>query len=380
MRHILISCAGCGTLCSVPKVHEIMHILFAVLVAGFLNIIFIPLIIRLADHKKWFDVVDDRKIHCGNISRLGGIGLFWSFFIAFVAIALIFMQGSGLSPWSASFWPVTVSVIIVHAVGLIDDFRNLRALFKLFVQLAVSGLMVAYGYRFSLVYIPFVAEPVDLGWVGYPLTIIWIVGITNAVNLIDGMDGLCAGISLIASAVFGILFICRGDLLPALIAFSLVGSITGYLFYNFPPASIFMGDAGSTFLGFLLAILPLIGKETAGYGLGIYVAITVTLIPILDTFAAILRRQRKGIPFFHPDKHHLHHKLLNIGFSVRQILALVYGACLFLGIISASSLFVPRPVVAWLMIGSWIIFILLFLVLHYIKEKNITLRKEDGCY
>ena len=196
-----------------------------------------------------------------------------------------------------------------HLLGLVDDFKNLSARIKLGVQLLLAIAVVALGYSFSVIEIPVAPYRLELGFLGPIITVIWIVGITNALNLIDGMDGLASGIALIGSIVWAMLYLKTGHYLPALIALSAVGAIIGFLFFNFPPATIFMGDSGSLFLGFLLAILPLIGGKGTAMATGIVPAITICLIPILDTLAAMLRRARRGVSFFTADKFHLHHKL-----------------------------------------------------------------------
>jgi UDP-GlcNAc:undecaprenyl-phosphate GlcNAc-1-phosphate transferase len=203
--------------------------------------------------------------------------------------------------------------------------------------------------------------------------VLWIVGIANAVNLLDGMDGLAGGISLIGVAVWAILFFKSGQSLPAQAACAAAGAILGFLFFNFPPASIFMGDSGSLFLGYLLAVLPLLGYSQNQMESGLVPAITVCLIPILDTFAAILRRWRRGVSFLTPDKYHVHHKLLNLGFSTRQILAIIYTLCIVLGACVLAGIYVSPFLSFVLMMAGWAVCGSIFVVLHFLKKNNIRL-------
>lgn len=349
------------------------YIFFSALLASFLCIAIIPFVIYLAGKNKWFDEVNERKIHSGNIARLGGIGIFWSFAISLIFISLIFVRSPELLPWGQQYWVASLSLLVIHLMGLADDFFNLKARLRLVVQLLLAVAVVWAGFRFKVLYVPFLETELDLGVFSYIITIFWIVGITNAINFIDGLDGLSGGISLIACASLGILFIEQGSLFPALIAFTLVGSLTAYLFYNFPPARIFMGDSGSTFLGFVLALLPLLGNQVKGSGFNFWIAVTILLIPIFDTFAAILRRKKKGVSPFSPDKFHLHHKLMNLGFSTRQILAIVYASCMGLGGVIISTLYLEPILSFCLIIFSWLVFLVLFIILHYLKEKGTVL-------
>lgn len=345
-----------------------ISILYSALLACILNLVLTPLILWLSHRNKWYDHSNARKIHSGDIPRLGGIGLFWSFIATMAGASALFLGGAWM-PWSAAVAPVFAALLMIHELGLIDDFRSLRALLKLVVQIAAAVLVVSFGFTFKVLYLPFAPFQFDLGWFAYPLTVLWIVGITNALNLIDGMDGLAGGLSVIAACVSGIIYIATGQLFAAMACFALLGSIAGFLFYNFPPARIFMGDSGSLFLGFALAVIPLLDKGEGPRPIGLWSAVTILLIPMLDTFAAMIRRRKNGVSFFTPDKYHLHHKLLDMGLSVRQILGTVYAAAMFLGAIAIGSIYLDRSVHFWLCAGSWVAFVALFSALHFIKER-----------
>jgi UDP-GlcNAc:undecaprenyl-phosphate/decaprenyl-phosphate GlcNAc-1-phosphate transferase len=187
------------------------------------------------------------------------------------------------------------------------------------------------------------------------------------------MDGLAGGIAMIGAAVWALFFFKTGQSLPALVALSACGAIGGFLFFNFPKASIFMGDSGSLFLGFVLAVVPLLGTPGNMAESGLIQAITICLIPILDTFAAMLRRMRLGVSFFTPDKFHVHHKLLNLGFQPRQILVIIYALCIGLGATVLVGIYVNPKLSFYLMMGGWVICGCIFIVLHFLKEKKVRL-------
>ena len=343
------------------------------LLACFLSLVFTPFVIWVSNRNGWYDRHDSRKIHSGRIPRLGGVAIFASFALAFVAGSLLGVRNRNGQTWSGEFLPVTIAVIIVFIAGLVDDFRPVRARYKFIIQMAAAILVVSTGFHFRFLVLPFPPYRLEMGWFGYPLSVLWIVGITNAINMIDGMDGLSGGIALIAAGVYGMLYSGLGGQVPGLLAFSLAGAVIGYLFFNLPPARIFLGDAGAYFIGFMLAVLPLLHKGQHTDKFGIMGAITVLVVPIMDVFAAIWRRVRDKRSVMDPDRHHLHHKLLALGFSTRQILAIVYASCLFLGATALSALYLP---LAWsyvLMVSAWVFFAVLFGVLHILKHKAVVL-------
>lgn len=341
------------------------YLLFA-LVSGFVSLLLQPLIILISKKKNWFDKPDERKIHTTQISRLGGIGIFIAFLIS-LGTALIVSQE--LLRELSNHFPVLIGMAIVFAIGLLDDFFNVHALVRFIIQVTVALWLTLWGYRFTSLWFPGM-RLIMLGWISYPVTILWIVGVINAINMIDGMDGLCGGISLIALFSFGLILMDRSQSFAASMATILAGSIVGYLFYNFPPAKIFMGDSGSNLLGFALAILPLMETQSVSKGTMVWIAPTVLLLPIFDVFAAMLRRIRQGKSIMTPDKWHIHHKLLHLGFSTRSILAMIYSTCMVLGAIGILELYFS-PMAHWIvLIASWGMLLLLFIILHYLKEKS----------
>jgi UDP-GlcNAc:undecaprenyl-phosphate GlcNAc-1-phosphate transferase len=350
----------------------VIGILYSVIVSCVFGLVLTPLALSVAHRNKWFDPVNGRKIHSGNIPRLGGTAITLALTCGFSLISLTLPQI--YTSWGFDVLWLGVCAWIIFLLGLADDFADLKARYKLVIQLAVAGALAWLGFRFDEIYLPFVS--LKLGYFSYPVTIIWIVGVINAVNMIDGMDGLCGGISLIASASMGIIFLQMDNTFGALLCFSMVGAIAGYLFYNFPPAKIFMGDSGSTFLGFILAILPLIGQKANPSSLWFWDGFTVVLLPIFDTVAAILRRAKKGVSPMAPDKWHIHHKLMVLGLNVRSILAIVYTITMTLGVLTVSVIYTSPFVHFLIVIGGWMGLFLGFVFLHFRKERLI--REQNG--
>ncbi len=317
--------------------------LMAFLLAAALSAASMPVIIEFARRRRLFDKHDERKVHDGEVPRLGGVGISFAFICsvgAFVALEYSFRSSVA---HGIRVLPLVLSGVAILMLGLIDDLRTLRARFKLVIQAAATLLVMSAGYRFKIVLIPWGNGTFDLGVFSWPLTFIWIIGVTNAINLIDGMDGLAAGISAIAATAFGTMMLIGGDTMGAVLCFALCGAAVGFLLYNKPPAKIFMGDSGSLFLGFCLSVLPLLGQTDHDARIGFLSASTILAIPIFDTLSAIWRRTRAGISFFTPDRGHMHHRLQTLGFGPKAVLAVVYSACIILSLSAVSSVLLPSP-------------------------------------
>ncbi len=332
----------------------------------------LPAIIAYAAHNRLFDPVDARKIHSGEVSRLGGVGVFIAFVLTIAAFAVLASSVMAHIGRELRYWPVMTGILSMFILGLVDDLRNLRARFKLVIQLAAACLVVCSGFRFSVFYIPFGDGRIDFGWFSWPLSIAWIVGVTNAMNLIDGLDGLSGGITVIASAAFGCFFLVRGDTSSAVICFALCGAAGGFLLYNWPVAKIFMGDAGALFIGFTLSVLPLLNQSAAFSDIGLLSALAILGIPILDTLAAIWRRTKAGVHFFTPDRGHMHHMFLDLGFSVWKILGMVYFACFALSVCALSFLFLPERLSFLLTLAGLTVLVYMYALLR----ARTALRRE----
>ncbi len=354
---------------------EIFVVSIATVLTSFiLNVIITPVIIRLSHRYKWYDIPDKRKIHTGLIPRLGGFGMFVSAMLAFV-IVILASRLIGRTAIEASIPPSAlfffIPLILIHITGLIDDFHNLKALFKFIIQLLAASIVTIGGYLIRDLTIPYLGT-IHLGFIAYPATVLWIVGITNALNLVDGMDGLAGGIAGFAALSLGIIMMIKGNMLAGLLSFAILGAIFGFLFFNFPPAKIFMGDSGSLFLGFSLSVIPLIPLKNNSPFPGILIAaITLFMIPIIDTATAILRRLHEGRPIYSPDRKHLHHRLLGIGLGERKILAIIYSFSAYLSAVAITSMVLPKEANIYFISIIWIGSLLAYILFNFIESKKL---------
>ena len=288
-----------------------------------------PAVIFLANKTGAVDKPDARKVHTKPIPRIGGIGIYLAFmFSIFTITAISNFEGETLH----EIIGLVISGSLMFLVGIIDDYNNLPAKVKLLGQIGAAAVL---AYYFD-VRVDFVTSPMGgyfyLEWMAIPATIFWLVGLTNTVNLIDGLDGLAAGVSGLAATTILLVAMDQHFFLITILTAALAGAAFGFLFYNTNPARIFMGDSGSLFLGFMLAAISIVGVMKSAATIALVVPVLALGIPILDTTFAILRRYLGGQPIFKPDKGHLHHRLLKLGFTQRQAVFLVYVISAVLGL------------------------------------------------
>lgn len=323
----------------------------------------VPILLRLSHRLKWYDGTNDRKIHTGRIPHTGGMAIFAAASAA-LAVSAMLVARFGTYRWRPSeLICCATAVAVVHLAGILDDFADIRARFKLFFQTAAALIIVISGHAVVGIVIPGIPMTIALGPAGYVLTVLWLVGMSNALNFVDGMDGLSGGISVIAALSFGLVFAVWGDLLSAAVAFALAGAVMGFLVYNWPPAKIFMGDAGALFLGFVLGGLPLMEHKGTVPLVVLVLPVTLLVFPIMDTVAAILRRMRRRVPVHNPDREHTHHKLLDLGFSPVKALMLLYGMTVFSALPAVLWAVTGRSWIGWLAIPSFGVSTLLFYLL-----------------
>ncbi|WP_411343983.1 MraY family glycosyltransferase [Paenibacillus sp. WLX1005] len=299
-----------------------------------LALVLTPLVKKFAVKIGAVDVPNARKVHTRIMPRMGGLGIFLAFTIAFLVV-LPFLPFD-LPARDANFMKAffTAGAIII-LIGVLDDRFELSAKVKLGGQLAAACIVVfGYGIRVDFLDIPFQDNYFSLeNWISIPLTILWIVGVTNAINLIDGLDGLAAGVSAIAIGSIFTMSLIMGNYPVAVLCVLLLGAIVGFLYFNFHPAKIFMGDTGSLFLGFSLAMLSLLGFKQIAV-VSFITPLIIIGVPLSDTFFAIIRRWVHKKPIFAPDKGHLHHCLRELGLSHRQTVLLIYGIAAFFGVLA----------------------------------------------
>lgn len=271
-----------------------------------------PYVKKLAFKLNAVDKPNNRKVHQKIMPRLGGLAIVISFFVGFILF----------NPDSPYFWPIFAGALVITITGILDDIYELSAKIKLLSQIIAASIAVIGGVQIGVVNLPF-DQTIEFDFWSIPVTIIWIVGVTNAINLIDGLDGLAAGVSSIALITISGLAITLGDTFAAFIGFMLLGSTIGFLFYNFYPAKIFMGDTGALFLGYMIGVVSVLGFKNATL-FTLIIPIVILGVPLLDTTLAIVRRFLHKQPLHKPDKHHLHHCLINFGFSHRQAVIMIY--------------------------------------------------------
>lgn len=302
------------------------QVLFFSFLSCILSLVIVPLIIHFSEKKKWLDIPDGkRKIHAKPIPCGGGIAVFAAFF---VTVFLLSRRGDFPFPYF-----LFMGGGVIFLTGLVDDFLSLPPWGKLAGQILGALILIKGGVTIQFFTLPW-DKMIYLGNWSYPLTLLWIVGLTNALNLIDGLDGLSAGIGAIASFILGIIAWQEGRIEPAILSFLLTGATTGFLFYNFPPAKIFIGDSGALFLGGMLATISIQGAVKGAATFTLAIPILILGVPILDTFFAIVRRSKNHLPVSCADRGHIHHRLLERGYSQRKAVVLFYGISIFFGLIA----------------------------------------------
>jgi len=287
-----------------------------------------PVVMWLARKTGAMDVPkDDRRVHDHPIPRLGGLAIFVGFLLSVVLFAEISQQIRGM----------LIGAVIIVIVGVIDDFKPIHALIKLVFQIIAALIAVYHGIVVDTFTNPFVfsaVEYVSMGAFAVPISVLWIVAITNAVNLIDGLDGLAVGVSTISSIVMLVISLIVSDSNVAVIMAALAGACIGFLPFNFNPAKIFMGDTGALLLGYILSTISIIGLFKFYAVVSFAAPFLVLAVPLFDVSFAFLRRLLKGQKPWSPDRGHLHHRLLDSGLSQKQAVAVTYTISGFLGLVA----------------------------------------------
>ena len=308
-----------------------------------------PLVIRFAYRIRAVDQPNHRKVHSQAMPRIGGLAIFGAFLVGYA-----FLQ-----PADEHSLSIMLGATLIILTGFLDDLLDITPKAKLLGQILAALLVVWGGLQIEFINLPFFGE-LNFGIFSIPITVLWVVGITNAIKLIDGLDGLAAGVSAIALITMSIMAVIMGDVFVASTAALLAASSIGFLFYNFHPAKIFMGDTGSLFLGYMISVLALLGFKNVAV-LSLIIPVIMLGVPISDTFFAIVRRIRMKQPISAPDKSHMHHCLINIGFSHRQTVLIIYAFATLFGV--AAILFSQATV--W---GSILLLGVLLLAIELLVE------------
>ncbi|WP_239255180.1 glycosyltransferase family 4 protein [Listeria ilorinensis] len=314
------------------------------------GVILIPIIRKLAFLVHAVDTPRERHAHIKPTPTLGGLAIFISFSIGFF-LAPIDRTGA---------FPVYLGAIIILITGLIDDVIELSPKLKLLGQILAAVCVTVWGQvTIEFINIPFFGT-LDFGIFAIPISIIWVVAIINAINLIDGLDGLAGGVSIIALMTIAGMALLLRDAFVAPVAFLLVAATLSFLIFNFPPASIFMGDTGALFLGYMIAVLSLMGFKNVTF-ISLLVPLIILGVPLSDTFFAIVRRLKKKMPVSSADRSHIHHRLMALGFTQRQTVLLIYCMALLFSITG----FIFSFSTTW---GSLVLLLLLILLIEIIVE------------
>lgn len=354
---------------------------FSVVISAALSIVAIPKIISLAISKRLFDMPDNgRKVHTRIVPYLGGVAIFGSAFIT----SVLLLDHTGFEKWSY----VRAATLLLFFIGIKDDISDLKAMHKLVVQLLAAVIVVVMAdIRVGNFYGLFGMHELPL-WFSYIFSVIGIAFVANAFNLIDGVDGLAGSVGTFAALVFGLFFAAAGQSQYAVLSFTLFGAIVGFLVYNKAPASIFMGDTGSLFIGFMLAVLSIcfVNSQPVYYflshsggivqpGMKFIIVLAALFIPVFDTLRVFAMRALKGHSPFRADRNHLHHYLLDIGFSHNKIVVtlLLSSALLLVTCGLGYSINIHFCIAAMLTIA-----IGLFAVLRYLRNQRMDVTTADA--
>ena len=290
------------------------------------------------------DAPGGRKVHTQSVPRLGGVAV-----VSAAALAVVLVNAFQPGPRDPDTWtvmqPFVAGGLLIFLVGVADDVRGIGPVPKLVIEFAAAATVMASGLLIERVTILGGTWP--LGWLSYPVTAAWLVGLTNAFNLIDGVDGLAPGIAALAGAACGAILIVRGHQPEAMLLAAFVGAMLGFLVYNFAPASIFLGDSGSLVTGFLLASTAIAGWQKGATALAAAVPLLIFALPIADAALTLVRRAARENEdrsframlrrIVEPDREHIHHRLLALGWSVRRTVIILYGVTALLSILALAT-------------------------------------------
>ncbi len=342
---------------------DLKDLLFVFMTALFSALLMVPMLRRWALERGEVDVPDERKVHKGAVPRIGGIAVCLAFLFSVLVFVDITREIRG----------ILAGTLVIFITGLVDDLHGLSARRKFLGQIAACLVTITVGrlyienlgdlFGFGPVFLPL--------WLAVPFTIFAVVGVINAMNLIDGLDGLAGGVSVIALCAFLILAWMDANPSAALLSVALLGALLGFLKFNFYPARIFMGDTGSLTIGFVLAFLALLLTQPHGARISPVIPVLILGVPILDTLWVMCRRISKGQNPFAPDKTHVHHKFLDLGFQHRFTVLIIYGISLFWACVSIFFYTVPA---FWLVAAFLILSVISYGTLRYVLNHGEKFR------
>ena len=346
------------------------------------SLVLTPLLRRFCERYRLVDEPkDDRRVHEKPVPRLGGVAIFLSLLIALSALPLLNnLLTHTLRPDLRGIVVFLVCGFLVLLLGVYDDLRGANARVKFAGLAGVAVLFYVLGGRIVTLSIPFVGSVTLHPVLGFLLTLIWVVGIANAFNLIDGVDGLASGSALFSSMVLFSVSLIQGRPLVAVIALVLTGALAGFLRYNFNPASIFLGDSGSLFVGFSLAALAILGSQKASTAVAVAIPILAFGLPVVDTSVSIARRFLSGKPIFQGDREHIHHMLLERGWSQRRVVLVLYGVSALFALLAMLFVNSSNGLTAVLLfvLGVVVVLALGRLRYHEVDELRASVKRNIG--
>ncbi len=335
---------------------------FIIILTTFLtSLILTHLMIKISKNMNIMDIPNERSVHKKPTPLLGGIAIFLSFLFGFILFG-------NQNPLMIS---ILIASFLILLLGIFDDIKPIKARYKFIIHILVALIVVFYG-GLKLTHVDIFGLSLNFKWMSPYVTILIIVGIINAVNLIDGLDGLCAGISSIYFLTIGViaLILNKFNGLDIILSFIMLGSTLGFLVFNFPPAKIFMGDTGSTFLGLMISVIMLLGFKTVTLT-SLLIPLVLLILPITDTLFAIIRRALNKKPIGQADKEHIHHQLLK-HLSTRKTILVIYIVDLIFSVVSIFYAIGKKK--------EMIIFyiLLMFILLYLVFKTNVIFKKKEN--
>lgn len=335
---------------------------FIIILTTFLtSLILTHLMIKISKNMNIMDIPNERSVHKKPTPLLGGIAIFLSFLFGFILFG-------NQNPLMIS---ILIASFLILLLGIFDDIKPIKARYKFVIHILVALIVVFYG-GLKLTHVDIFGLSLNFKWMSPYITILIIVGIINAVNLIDGLDGLCAGISSIYFLTIGViaLILNKFNGLDIILSFIMLGATLGFLVFNFPPAKIFMGDTGSTFLGLMISVIMLLGFKTVTLT-SLLIPLVLLILPITDTLFAIIRRALNKKPIGQADKEHIHHQLLK-HLSTRKTILVIYVVDLIFSVVSIFYAIGKKK--------EMIIFyiLLMFILLYLVFKTNVIFKKKEN--
>ncbi|MBC8313421.1 MAG: undecaprenyl/decaprenyl-phosphate alpha-N-acetylglucosaminyl 1-phosphate transferase [Candidatus Cloacimonetes bacterium] len=339
-------------------------IYFGIALFSFLTTyLIVPLNCKLSTKLGIIDIPRKRSIHKIAIPKSGGLSLLIGLFLSqFLFLVL------GKQSFSLLFVGLIIGGFLIFILGILDDYFDIRAWIKIFIEIIIVLVIISFGFKINLITNPFGAS-ISIGIFSIPTTIIWFLLVMNAINLIDGLDGLATGIVAIVFLIIGISSSVTSNEFVAYFSFALLGGCLAFLKFNFHPAKIFLGDAGSLFLGFNIAALSVAGNAQykGTTAMTMLIPMIVLSLPLIDTFLTFFRRLKRPKNLFQADKNHLHHKMLELGFSYKTVVLIGYFLTGLFGLIALGFLLVDKRIL--LILIMFFVIILLFIFWAIIRKE-----------